>query len=102
MKLVFDGPVTACRLGEGCGREHTGGDIGSPFGLDLVAALDPAFDHGDGGEFGEAGCTRIGTLRRIPVDHMGDGMAADLDAAVVLAERLIAQPRRAARYRNSF
>src|ERR1700726_1576082 len=52
--------------------EHAGGDIGSPLGLDLVASLDAAFDHADGGEFREAGGARIGTIRSDPVDHIGD------------------------------
>ena len=30
MKVVFDGPVASYDFGEGCGREHAGGDIGSP------------------------------------------------------------------------
>jgi hypothetical protein len=62
-------------IGEGCGREHARGDIGSLFGLDLVAALDAALDHGDGGELWEAGCTRVGARRGVPVDDTGDRMA---------------------------
>src|ERR1700688_3590589 len=80
--------MASCAVGEGCGRERAGGDIGSLFGLDLVAALDAALDHGDGGELREAGRARIGALRSIPVDHMGDRIGADLEAAVVLANRL--------------
>src|SRR5438445_11622351 len=72
MKVVFDPPMAACAVSEGCGRERPGGDIGSLFGLDLVAALDAALDHGDGGELGETGCARIGALRGVPVDDMGD------------------------------
>src|SRR6266851_4028088 len=82
MKVVFDPPMASCAVGEGCGRERPGGDIGSLFGLDLVAALDAALDHGDGGELGEAGCARIGALRGVPVDDMGDRMGANLNAAV--------------------
>src|SRR5947208_6065036 len=88
MKVVFDPPMAACAVSEGCGRERAGGDIGSLFGLDLVAALDVALDHGDGGELREAGCARVRALRRIPIDDMGDRIGADLDAAVVLADRL--------------
>src|SRR6266403_1622110 len=80
--------MASCAVGEGAGRERAGGDVGSLFGLDFVAALDAALDHGDGGELREAGCTRIGALRGVPVDDMGDRMGADLDAAVVLANRL--------------
>src|SRR5258705_7634348 len=82
MKVVFDPPMAACAVSEGCGRERPGGDIGSLFGLDLVAALDAALDHGDGGELGETGCARIGALRGVPVDDMGDRMGANLNAAV--------------------
>jgi len=49
VKIVFDAPMTSCGVREGCGRECAGGDIGSLFGLDFVAALDAALDHGDGG-----------------------------------------------------
>ena len=88
MQLVFDRPVAACGRGEGRGRERPGRDIGSPLGFGLVAALDPALDHGDGGELREARCARIGALRGIPIDHLGDAMVANLEAAVVLVERL--------------
>src|SRR5882724_2430959 len=79
--------MASCAVGEGAGRERAGGDVGSLFGLDFVAALDPALDYGDGGELREAGCARIGALRGVPVDDRGDRMGADLDAAVVLANR---------------
>src|SRR5439155_5168603 len=88
MKVVFDPPMASCAVREGCGRERAGGDIGSLFSLDLVAALDAALDHGDGGELREAGCARVGALRGVPVDDMGDRIVANLDAAVVLADRL--------------
>jgi hypothetical protein len=88
VQLVFDRPVAACGRGEGCRRKRPGRDIGSPFGFDLVAALDPALDHGDGGEFGKARCAGIGARCAIPIDHLGDGVVADLEAAVVLVEGL--------------
>src|SRR5438445_6256656 len=88
MEVVFGPPLAACAVSEGCGRERPGGVIGSLFGLDLVAALDAALDHGDGGEVGETECARVGALRGVPVDDMGDRMGANLNAAVVLAHRL--------------
>jgi hypothetical protein len=47
-----------------------------------------AFDHADGDELGETGCTRIGALRTDPVDNMGDRVGSDLDPAVILAQGL--------------
>src|SRR5258708_3020157 len=44
VQVVFDAPMASCGLREGCGRERAGGDVGSPFGLDFVAALDAAFE----------------------------------------------------------
>ena len=82
MKVVFDASMASCAVREGCGREPAGGDIGSLFGLDLIAALDAALDHGNSGELREAGRARIGALRGLPVDDMGDRIGADLDAAV--------------------
>src|SRR5262252_210747 len=49
-------------LCKGCGRESARGDVGSPFGLDFIAAFNATFDHGDGGDLGEAGCARINVL----------------------------------------
>src|SRR5271169_6034376 len=72
---------------EGFGRERTRGDVRSSFGLNLVSSLDAAFDHADGDELGETGCTRIGALRADPVDNMGDHVGSDLDPAVILAQR---------------
>jgi hypothetical protein len=46
---VFDAPVATHADSEVRSRKHTGGDIGSSLGLDLVAALDAAFDHADRG-----------------------------------------------------
>ena len=88
MQVVFDCPVASRSVGEDSGRERAGRDIGSPFGFDLVAALDPALDHGDSADFREARGTRIGTLRIDPVDHMGDRMGTNLNAAVLLADGL--------------
>src|SRR5207247_10482928 len=78
VKVVFDAPMASCAVREGCGRERAGGDIGSLFGLDPVAALDAALDHGDGGELREAGCARVGALRGVPVtpDVTRPGVAA--------------------------
>jgi hypothetical protein len=75
-------------IGKGSGRERARRDVGSPFGLDLVSALDPALDDGDGSDFWEARGTRIGTLRIDPVHRVGDRLGADLDAAMVLADCL--------------
>src|ERR1700753_4043089 len=72
-------------LCEGWGRESARGDVGSPFGLDFVAALDAALDHGDGGDFSEAGSARIAALGSVPVNNVGNCMEADLETAVVLA-----------------
>jgi hypothetical protein len=88
VQVVFDRPVASRSVGEDSGRERAGRDIGSPFGFDLVAALDPALDHGDNADFREARGPRIGTLRIDPVDHMGNRMGTNLDPAVLLADGL--------------
>jgi hypothetical protein len=49
------------------------------------AVLDAAFDHAEGGEFGEARGARIAA---VPADDVRDRVDADLQAAVVLADRL--------------
>src|SRR5579883_2802030 len=88
VQVVFDAPMASCSLRKGCGRQRTGGDVGSPFGLDLVAALDAAFDDGDGGELRKAGRAWVAALGGVPVDNVGDRMGADLEAAVLLADCL--------------
>jgi hypothetical protein len=57
--VVLDGPVAAHGVGEGTGCKDSGRDIGPPFGLDPVTALDPALDHRDGDELWEAECAWI-------------------------------------------
>src|SRR5215472_12093074 len=61
-RLFFDAPMVADSLCKGCGRESARGDVGSPFGLDFVAAFNKTFDHGDGRDLGEAGSARINVL----------------------------------------
>src|SRR5437588_12009402 len=88
MEVVLDGPVASHGVSKGFGREGARADVRSSFGLDLVSSLDAAFDHGDGNEFGETGCARIGALGADPVDNMGDRVGSDLKPAVILAEGL--------------
>jgi len=56
--------------------------------LDFVAALDVAFDHGDGGELRKTRGARKLRSEALPVDDVGDRMHTDLKLAVVLADRL--------------
>jgi hypothetical protein len=93
MQSVFDAPVAACARGEVRSRKRTGGDIGSSLGLDFVAALNAAFDHADGSEFGKARGAWIAALGVVPADDVRDRVEADLEAAVVLADRLDRPPR---------
>ena len=88
MQLVFDGPVTSHGVGEGSSREGARGDVGSSFGLNLVTALGPALDHGDGGELGETELSRIGALRGCPVDLVGDGEVSDFEPAMAFLDSL--------------
>jgi len=88
MQLVFDAPVAAYARGEVGSGKRTGRDIGSSLGLDLIAALDAAFDHADGREFGEARGAWIAALGAVPVNDMRDRVEAELEAAMVLADCL--------------
>src|SRR5215469_1677955 len=88
MQLVFNGPVASHCVGEGGRRESARGDVGSSFGLDLVVALGPALDHGDGGKLGETEFSQIGALRGCPVDLVGDGVVSDFEPAMTLLDSL--------------
>src|SRR4051812_49625428 len=88
VQAVLDPPAAAHRAGEGGGVEAGRAQVVAPLPLDLAAAPGPALDHADHGEAGEGDLARVAPVREQPGHLVADGVAADLDPAVVAVGRL--------------
>ena len=89
VEAVLDVPVGAHGGGELSGRERGGGEVIAPLDAGFATVLALGLDHGDHGEVLEAPFAGEAAVGDKPLHVMADGMAADLDAAMVAVDGLV-------------